>query len=293
MAEDNKNLNTESENEANCSEINEKNEAENDVGESNAAKRLRMLGISVEEEPPSEPIKKAGFFENFWYHYKFHTIAALFGIFVIVVGVLQLTTKTNPDIYIMYAGEKFYENTDGITGAFVGAMPTDYNGDGEKAVNILQIRSLTDAQKNEIKAQDDALANEYKDGAVAGSNIDEEFLSSEASRFREEIMVGESVICIISPELYKEIKGNNVLLTLEEALGYKPKRAVDDYALRFKDLYITEYYSVFDTLPDDTLIVIRRVTAMTSIKGKKAEERHKNHVDYFKALVEFREPYEN
>ena len=77
-------------------------EVTDDAGESNAARRLRMLGISVEEEPPAEPIKKASFFENFWYHYKFHTIAALFGIFVLVVGILQLTGKTNPDIYIMY-----------------------------------------------------------------------------------------------------------------------------------------------------------------------------------------------
>ena len=290
MSENNINKNPEENNldekETSASEV-----PENDVGESNAAKRLRMLGISVEEEPPADPIKKAGFFENFWYHYKFLSLAVLFGVIVIGIGIFQLVSKTSPDIYIMYAGEKYYDNTAGITGAFIGAMPKDYNGDGEKTVNILQIRSLTDAQKNEIKAQDDAMANEYKEGAVADANIDESFLSSEASRFREEIIYGESVICIISPELYNEIKGNNVLLTLEEALGYKPKNAVDDYALKFKELSIIEYYSVFDSLPDDTLIVIRRVTAMTSIKGKKAEERHKNHVDYFKALVEFKEPY--
>lgn len=266
-------------------------EATEDAGESNAARRLRMLGISVEEEPPAEPVKKAGFFENFWYHYKFHTIAALFGIFVIVVGVLQLTGKTNPDIYIMYAGEKFYEDTTGITGAFVGAMPTDYNGDGKKAANILQLRSLSQAQKDEIKAQNDALADAYQDGAKAEVSYNESFLDEEKSRFREEIMVGESVIWIISPDLYKEINASDMLMPIEDVLGYKPSYAYDDYALKFKELSLLDYYSVFDTLPNDTLIVIKRVTAMTTIKGKKAEERHKNHIDYFKALVEFKEPY--
>ena len=112
----------------------EKNEVNDDAGESNAARRIRMLGISVEEEPPKEPIKKAGFFENFWYHYKFHTIAVVFAVFVLTVGILQLVGKTNPDIYIMYAGEKFYENTNGIITVnghngplyFLGAVVASY-----------------------------------------------------------------------------------------------------------------------------------------------------------------------
>ena len=69
MSEDNKNINSAEE----TVEVETENTPETEVCESNAAKRLRMLGISVEEEPPKEPVKKTGFFENFWYHYKFHT----------------------------------------------------------------------------------------------------------------------------------------------------------------------------------------------------------------------------
>ena len=272
-------------------ERNNLNEAENEINtpeeESNAARTLRMRGISVEAEPSAEPIKKAGFFENFWYHYRGVFLAVLAGIVILGIGVFQMVTKTTPDIYIMYAGPHYYENTMGVMNAFVAAMDKDYNDDGEKVVNILQVVNYTDEQKAKLKEEHDKMAAEAKDGSEYDFSLDEGFLEEERNRFREEIMYGESIICILDPSLYGEIEGAKMLLTLEEALGYKPESAYDDYAIRFKDLPFAQYYKTFSELDEDTLIVVRRVTAMTSLKGKKAKARHENHVDFFKSIVEF------
>ena len=260
--------------------------------ESNAVRMLRMRGISVEAEPKSEPIKKAGLFENFWYHNRGIFLAVLAGIVILSIGVFQMVTKTSPDIYIMYAGPHYYENTMGVMNAFTAAMEKDYNGDGDKIVNILQAVNYTEAQKAKLKEEHDKMAAEAKDGSEYDFSLDEGFLEEERNRFREEIMYGESIICILDPSLYEEIEGEKMLLTLEEALGYKPECAYDDYAIKFKDLPFAKYYKTFSELDDDTLIVVRRVTAMTSLKGKKAKERHENHVDFFKSVVEFTPPEE-
>ncbi len=280
MSDENKNINNVPEN-------------NDDIGESNAAKRLRMLGIDNEDPLSKEPIAKTNFFVNFWYHYKWHTIVALFLIAVFAIGIGQMATKVTPDIYIMYAGPYYYQNTTSLTGAFKATMPTDYNGDGEKIVNILQAVYKTDEQIEKEKAEADAEASANKDDASFEFSFDYGFNKQEYDKFRNEILLGESIICILDPALYEEIKGDDLLLTLDESLGYTPDFANDEYSIRFKDLAFAKKYKVFEYLPDDSIIVVRRVTAMSSLKGKTAEKRHEYHVNYFKAMVEFKKPFKD
>ena len=44
--------------------------------------------------------------ENFWYHYKWHTIAALFVLLVTVVMIVNCARREKYDVYILYAGDK-------------------------------------------------------------------------------------------------------------------------------------------------------------------------------------------
>ena len=44
--------------------------------------------------------------DNYWYHYKWHTIAVLFAIFVVVICTFQMCRRTVTDIQIMYAGNE-------------------------------------------------------------------------------------------------------------------------------------------------------------------------------------------
>ena len=84
MSEENRNIN------------NEENTAPE--AESAAARRLRMLGITAEEEAKKDeiPPQKKGlipFLENFWYHYKLAAIMVTFALIVVGVGVYQYINK--------------------------------------------------------------------------------------------------------------------------------------------------------------------------------------------------------
>ena len=275
MSEENKNTQGVNENTENAS-----------AGESNAARRIRLMGIEVEEKH-DEPIAKTGFFENFWYHYKGLVIAAAFVVLIVAVGVFQMAAKSSPDIYVMYSGPSYFDNTSALMSAFTSVMPDDYNGDGEKSVSVLQTVTYTKEQIALLEEEADRLAAEAEDGAGFEFRFDYTFNAQEYERFQNEIMVGESVICLIDPALYSEVKGEDLLLTVEEVLGYTPSYAHDEFAIKFKETEFAKYYNIFDSLPDDTLLIIRRVTAMTNIKGKAALKRHEDHVDFYKAMIEF------
>lgn len=260
-----------------------KNEEIKEEQESNAARRLRMMGYSAEEENEKEaslpPAKKD--FSNFWYHNKTKVLVFGFLAIVIAIGLWQMLTREKPDIYIMYAGPTYVDNieAEAMTDAFK-SVAKDYNGDGSTVVNFMQADIFSEEQKEEYKAK-------------SGSAVDNKFNSDEKMRFENEMSAGESVVCLLDPWLYDEIKDSGVLLSIKEVMGYEPDCLNDEYSIKLSETAFSEYYSSFDVFPDDTLLVIRRATVMTAFKGDKAEQAHKDHVDFFKKLVNFRAPAEN
>ena len=44
--------------------------------------------------------------DNFWYHYKWHTIAVIFVLAVAIVCTVQLVNRSDYDAVIAYAGSK-------------------------------------------------------------------------------------------------------------------------------------------------------------------------------------------
>ncbi|MBQ8523106.1 MAG: hypothetical protein IJ457_00615 [Clostridia bacterium] len=272
MSEENKNINNES--------------SEVEV-ESAAARRLRMMGISAESEENKEeiPPQKKGilpFLENFWYHYKFATIMIIAAVIIVGVGVYQYVTKITPDIYVMCSGPFYYDNTEPLMKAFTTVMDEDYNGDGEMMVNIIHTVRYNEEQIAELEKLAEASNQEFE--------FDHAFNAQEYERFNSEIMVGESIICIMDASLYAEVSDSGIFMSLEDALGYMPDEAADDCAIYFKDLKFAKYNRIFQKMPDDTVIAIRSRTAMQKMKGKKAEKSHRNHLEVFRNIVEFEYP---
>ena len=80
--------------------------------------------------------------ENFWYHYKWHSLVALFLVFTILICSFQMCERDSYDIYITYAGGQEISRT--ASGgdvseyaAFLSAFASlgcDYDGDGESSV---------------------------------------------------------------------------------------------------------------------------------------------------------------
>ena len=64
----------------------------------------------------SVSIKKGKFLrwlENFWYHYKWHSLIAAFLIFTVTVCTVQMCRKESYDMHILYAGgHSFQRNSE-------------------------------------------------------------------------------------------------------------------------------------------------------------------------------------
>ncbi len=85
---------------------------------------------------------------NFWYHYKIHTLLALFTTVVIAVSVTQCVNRPKYDLEIMYFAYKTAVDaqTDMIADYFE-KYTEDINGDGEVTVNVKNC-SVTDSNKD-------------------------------------------------------------------------------------------------------------------------------------------------
>ena len=88
--------------------------------------------------------------DNFWYHYKWHTIITLFVVIVITVCAVQCAGNTDYDIQVLYAGNHHFART-ASDGGFSDYLETvssfsdladDYNEDGEVNVSFLDLYCL-------------------------------------------------------------------------------------------------------------------------------------------------------
>ena len=95
-------------------------------------------------EAPSRAKRFRIWLDNYIYHYKWHTIIALFLVFTITVCSVQMCDKESYDVYVVYAGD--YQVSKLVTNGDVAEFVTfskslnraagDYNEDGKVSVSL-------------------------------------------------------------------------------------------------------------------------------------------------------------
>ena len=88
--------------------------------------------------------------DNFWYHYKWHTIIIGTAAIFLIVCMTQFATKEKVDAYVLYAGESSFYVSDlyAMEDAFE-QVSSDLNKDGKKTVKITDITVMTNEQIKE------------------------------------------------------------------------------------------------------------------------------------------------
>ncbi len=223
---------------------------------------------------------------NFWYYNKWKVIIIAFFAIVIVVGVVQMVQKEDPDIEVSVATHTIFysEDVDSLEKTLVGLMPSDINGDGKKKVqlNLYKIYS-----ESELKA-----ANESETDANGNPIIyaDESYNKSQIEQYNSYIMTGQCSVMIISEYLYKDLtsrRGDDILLKpMSEIFGDELPAGVtsDGYGIKLKATGAYKNLDAFRFLPDDSVICIMRPFVMS---GNKGAEKHEAAVEYFRGIVEF------
>lgn len=96
--------------------------------------------------------------QNFWYHYKFHTIVCLFLVITLAVSVAQCSTKTKYDYKIVVATKSVPLTSTQLTAIKNELTPygSDLNSDGEVNINLIDCTMSSDPadyQNNLAKQQ--------------------------------------------------------------------------------------------------------------------------------------------
>lgn len=90
--------------------------------------------IQAAKPPPSPKKKKA---DNFWYHYKWHTIGGIFALVLIVFFAKDVLFRTNPDATIILATASPLpaETAESLQTA-LEEVAWDFNGDGKVSIAV-------------------------------------------------------------------------------------------------------------------------------------------------------------
>ena len=195
----------------------------------------------------------------------------MFGIIVIgflVVCLAQCSAKKSPDAVLMYAGPQPISSHyyDYIENAFSEVMAEDRNGDGHKTTDLLELTLATEEATTNTQIAMQALQHQ----------------ATNRERFYIERTTGPSVIYLIDKKIFPSMVSQ--LMPLDEALGYFPENAIDEYGIPLSSL---ECYINTDLkyLPSDAILCIRRKRT-GSIKDDDDKE-YSNSLAFFKDLIEW------
>lgn len=207
--------------------------------------------------------------ENFFYHYKWHSIAALFLIFVILFCTLQTCNRTVFDSYVIYAGGKnlWDSNESGDDSTYstiyntLGRYTPDFDGDGNRHVSFKSIYLPTGKE-------------------VDTEKIDSSLLLERKEEFRQTMLYGDYYICLISENLFREYtkdKKNNPFTYIAQYLPSDAKIATgkedDGYLLASEyGVYLSSTPLAsrpgFKMLPENTVICFRILSDFSSASNK-------------------------
>lgn len=250
--------------------------------ESNAARRIRALGGN-EEVRDEEPIE-INKWENFWYHNKTKVIIITFFVVVIGVIVVQLATRSNPDISMIYSGPDYITaNMNRDFCDMIEGMMDDYNGDGKKYVQLNDIVYKTEDQIVEFEAELEANGD--------NGSFDKTANAQAAERFTFEIFGSEASLCILAEDQYEMVASSGGFMRLDEIFDEIPEGAIDDYGVRFNETKLCKFYASAQIFPEDCVIALRKVSTISAMTGKKkAERQHSYSMELFRDILNFEYP---
>ncbi len=215
-------------------------------------------------------VKKGGFLawlDNFWYHYKWHTLISIFLIFTVTVCTLQMCDKTKYDAYILYSGSHTFERT-GQNGDFpeydkavstLESFTLDYDKSGDVNVSFRTLYTPTDDELRETD-KDSAYSLAYADRQdldviMKSSDYYICFLSSSVfNEFNEIALFRDLTPILENPEEYTFYDSENKAILLS--------------SLPFASL------QGFKDLPEDTVVCMRVMPAINHLNEKENTKKY-------------------
>lgn len=246
-----------------------------------------------QKRPEREHGKLYRWFDNFWYHHKWATIAALVIILVLSVCIFQMCSREEEgDVTLITAGPYgFTANEAGLNDlkkCLATYVAGDYNGNGIKDVTLHSYTIFSEAEAAEYEGRVD------ENGESLGLRVDRYQNTQAYQSFTQYLTTGDAAVMFVSPWLAQEYATTtNALVNLNELLGTTPENGVAIaraggesvcYGVRLSETALwRENSAIRDNLPEDTVICL----LAPGILGNNADvEIYNRAVSLFVALIQ-------
>ena len=238
----------------------------------------------------------AKWFENFWYHYKWHTIAIFFIIIVVTICTVQMCSKEEYDIHIIYAGSYDVRGQD--TENDISAYETiqkslneavrDFDDNGKITSSLEALYMLSSKERAELEK----LFAEMKENGEGSYELNYTLLNDNDKAFRERVTFSDYYVFIISEPIYNTYQRTEqdtpTISSLKEFVAEGVEvEFLDDCAIYLHSTEFGKLPGLCD-LPENTLITLRTRDAVASHFNKEENEKnYQNAITVIKNMINY------
>lgn len=227
--------------------------------------------------------------ENFWYHYKWHTIAAALVIAILVVLTLQTCSRVSYDGHILYAGPYEIKQTskNGDIAPYAEAISSlkklcfDYNNDGNVNVSLQNLFVLNDEEAEEM----------YE--INPGQSINTTLVQEDTKKLGQVMLYGDYYVCFLSERLFFEYEEKYSGALFCEVKDYLADGKNYNFASE-RGVYLgsLDIYSLPElcNFPSDTVVCLRSLSEVSSTFNKRESEKaFANAEDIFRNILAYKD----
>ena len=180
--------------------------------------------------------------DNYWYHYKWHTILIGFFAIVMIVCFVQCSTVEDYDVTVCFSGNAIFNETEheGIKKTLGDVCPFDANQDGDK---IAAFKTISFFDEKQLEAQFTYYNEDTGEWKLDrdGMNLYRSTNMENLSNIRTYVMTGDCAVFFVSSCIYEECFKD---LLVE--------------SVKLSDTALYREYDVIRLMPEDTMVVLLR-----------------------------------
>lgn len=209
--------------------------------------------------------------DNYFYHYKWHTIIAAFLVIVLLVCTFQMCNKKNYDIEIMYAGPHIPSSSSSASGSALKSFTIDARDSFANA-----------ATKAGKKSPSVNFIYNWVDVGAPQSN---------KNLYYDEIAAGNILIYLVSPDLFSAVYAEGGFMNIKELMPELPEDlyykegngTVNHHGVLLSKTTLGGKNGLKD-LPPDTILCIRTVP-YNFFTWFRAKKQHNAAKEFFVAAL--------
>ena len=210
--------------------------------------------------------------ENYWYHYKWHTLIVGFFLLTVIVCLVQCMQREEKDVGVTVACNITLTESQSkaLEDALSAAVGEDYDKNGRKQATALLYSIFNEDQLKEIYTEPDPVTGEpIFDNS--GYQVAKQHNAERIENLQTYIMTGDCGVWFVSPYVYETMMKDKLPVVRTVQLG-----ATDFY----------RYYDALKVLPEDTLMVLIR-----PVMGYMAKDQNYQRAEsFFLAVESFKMP---